>query len=612
MAYQPDPLLVFKEPASKVTSHLVFGEYDAPASATAKVSLVLQLDPVRLLAQIGYDNNVFRDPAPSLAMGFEAAGTQRVELAAPLIVAAGVEAEVESQLTIADSAGVGVASPLWPSPAASTRIGVCLKAADAVSASADQALQAGLFVTAQTGALLTAADARGAAATLPLEWGLRAGLDLTTGLTPANVIAIAHHSSNHEAAILTAQHESWLQSGMQPKPGRSWIDPGINPPIPVCYTPSAKLVFQDKGRIDAHLVFVCDNALAPGEPKRIIPIRSAYIVINHVTLIRVDTGRELVCEALDISVDADSWTCAWSATLAWSEFDALRAERGQPVEMLASLNGHSYKLLMEGAPARQRSFGKWGVSIRGRGIAAALDNPYQDVSVRSNPTQAMTAQQLMADALTINGVSNGWASDWQITDWLVPAGAWSHQGTPIAAVLEVASAVGAIVQAADAAKTLRILPRYPIKPWAWATANPDIQIPLDVMATDSIEPSIKPAYNAVYVGGQAYGVTAFVKRQGTAGDMLAQAITHPLLTAAEATRQRGIAVLGDTGAQERIGMSLPLSDDTGLIRLNMLADVPDPDDPWRGLVRSVALSAKWQEGGLAVWQNINLERHYDN
>lgn len=60
---------------------------------------------------------------------------------------------------------------------------------------------------------------------------------------------------------------------------------------------------------------------------------------------------------------------------------------------------------------------------------------------------------------------------------------------------------GAIVQSTNAAKTLRTLPRYPIEPCDWAAANPDIQILLDVMATDSIESLIKPAYNAVYAGG---------------------------------------------------------------------------------------------------------------
>lgn len=612
MAYTPDPHLVFKDPASGVTAKLVFGEGETPVSATARGGITLRISQIDIVTAASYDRNVLRDPAPSLRTAFDVAGPANTGRAAPLFVADRLMADVAQHAQTAMPAGAATVSPVYQSPPLSAQSVTRTTPADAVSASADQALQAALFVTVAPQAVFEAAQAVGADIRQPLQWGLRAGLDLATTLTPADGIVIAHRAPHDQAVVLIAWRESGTQPGMQPRPGRSWIDPGINPPTPVCYTPSAHLVFKTIGA-DPHLVFTCDNALSPGEPLRVIPVRRAYLVINNVTLTRIDTEQDLVCESLDISVDADSWTCAWSATLAWSEYNALRAERGQPIELLANINGHPYRLLMEGAPKRQRSFGKWGVSIGGRGIAASLDSPYQDIGVRSNPEQDYTAQQLMVDALTINGASNGWAIDWQITDWLVPAGAWAHQGTPIAAILDVAGAVGAIVQAADAGKTLRILPRYPIAPWGWQAATPDIQIPLDILTTESVEPITRPGYNAVYVGGQSYGLTALVKRQGTAGDVLAQTITHPLLTAAEATRQRGLAVLGDTGAQERISMSLPLSDDTGLIRIGMLADVPDPDDAWRGLVRSVSLSARWEDSaGLVVWQNVGLERHYAN
>lgn len=613
MAYTPDPHLVFKDLASGVSAKLVFGEGETPVSATARGGITLRISPIGIVTAAQYDRNVLRDPAPLLRTAFDVADKATTGRAAQMFVADRLMADVVQRAQVAMPAGAATVSLVYPSPPLSAQSATRTTPADAVGASADQALQAALALTVAPQAVFEAAPAVGADSRQPLQWGLRAGLELATTLTPADGIVIAHRAPHDQAVVLIAWHDSGTQPGMQPRSGRSWIDPGINPPTPVCYTPSAHLGFKGGDAANPHLVFACDNALSPGEPLRVIPVRRAYLVINNVTLTRIDTEQDLVCESLDISVDADSWTCAWSATLAWSEYNALRAERGQPIELLASINGHPYRLLMEGAPKRQRSFGKWSVSIGGRGIAAALDSPYQDIGVRSNPGQDYTAQQLMADALTINGVSNGWSLDWRITDWLVPAGAWAHQGTPIAAVLDVAGAVGAIVQAADAAKTLRILPRYPVAPWGWHAATPDIQVPLDIITAESIEPVTRPGYNAVYVGGQSYGVTSLVKRQGTAGDVLAQTITHPLLTAAEATRQRGLAVLGDTGAQERISMSLPLSDDTGLIRINMLADVPDPDDAWRGLVRSVALSARWEDSaGLVVWQNIGLERHYAN
>lgn len=60
----------------------------------------------------------------------------------------------------------------------------------------------------------------------------------------------------------------------------------------------------------------------------------------------------------------------------------------------------------------------------------------------------------------------GWALDCQIVDWLVPAGAWSRQGTPIDAINDIATAAGGYVQPHATQPALRVLPRYPAASWA--------------------------------------------------------------------------------------------------------------------------------------------------
>lgn len=191
----------------------------------------------------------------------------------------------------------------------------------------------------------------------------------------------------------------------------------------------------------------------------------------------------------------------------------------------------------------------------------------------------------------------------------VGANTWSHQGTPIEAVTRIAEAVGAVIQADPTEQTLHILPRYPSAPWDWAAATPDIVLPLDIIESDGIEPTLKAAYNAVYVSGESQGVVGQVKRTGTAGDVVAPMITHPLITHADAARQRGLAILADTGRQARVGQSLPISDATGLVMVGQLAEIPEPGDTWRGLVRGLTVSATWSRT-LVVRQRLELERHY--
>ena len=424
-----------------------------------------------------------------------------------------------------------------------------------------------------------------------------------------SIITHWQSAARHRHAIASAYGAGravpvWLttrwQQGQTPPPGK-WA-PGIEPEHPQ-RPPNPHLVFE-RPPMGPHLVFgwVADEALV------VIPTRSAYIVINSVTLRRTDSNAAIEPLSLEISTDADSWLPSFSAEIAFNEFAALAAENGEPLELEAIINGQRWLMLAEGAPSRSRAFGKTSVQIRGRGKAAWLDDPYAD-HVNVIATADRTAQQLMAEALTSNGASLGWALDWQITDWLVPGGVWSHQGSPMAGVLDVAAAAQAIVQADAAASTLHILPRYPALPWDWASTTPDVQIPLDVIETDSLEPVVQPEYNAVFVAGEGGGIVGHVKRAGTAADRVAPSAGHRLITHADAARQHGGAILANAGRQARITISMPISAEIPLLQVGQLVSIPEPGDNWRGLVRGVRVSAAWQQS-LRVRQTIEIERHY--
>lgn len=396
----------------------------------------------------------------------------------------------------------------------------------------------------------------------------------------------------------------WLttrwQQGQTPPPGK-WA-PGIEPEHPQ-RPPNPHLVFE-RPPMGPHLVFGWVAAYQ-------IPNRRTYLVINSASLRRLD-GSDVEPLSLSIAIDADSWTYAWSAEVARTAWPALAAdaEADDVLELLATINGYQWRLMAEGRPSRSRRFGEEIVRIKGRGRAAWLASPYA-AEVSYFNASAMTAQQLMADALTTNGASLGWSLDWRIDDWLCPAGVWSARGAPIDGVLDVAGAVRAVVQAHRTAPSLTILPRYPVKPWEWASTPPDIEIPLAALDSEDMEPIILPSYNAIIVSGQTHGVARRVWRSGTAGDVIAPMVTHPLLTADDAARQRGLAELGNTGRQAKVTVSLDLSDDAPLLEVGQLAAFSEAASPWRGLVRGVQVAAQVDDAGaLTVSQSVTLERHY--
>lgn len=408
------------------------------------------------------------------------------------------------------------------------------------------------------------------------------------------------------------RHVARWEDARRPPPGVSKLRPPVEPPH-LCYDPATlgRLVFRDPWSGDGRLVFRC-WVHGPGpEPGAtvVVPIRTVYMTTNQLTLVRADTGQPIDCDGFTLSIDADSWTWSWSASVRQQGLDLLLAAPGDdPREVIATINGVPYWLCAESI-ARERTFGRSGVRVQGRGRAAMLDAPYAPV-LNHAADEARTAQQLMAQALQINGIGIGWDVAWGVTDWVVPGGTWAHQGTHISAVLDIASAAGAIVQPHRTAKTLRILPRYPAMPRDWGTLTPDFELPADVAALEGIEWLTRPAYNRVHVAGTtAAGVIGEYTRAGTAGEIVAPMVTHPLITHGDAARQRALPELANTGAQAAMQLRLPVLSETGLILPGSLVryrDTTVAGHPARlGLVRGNALS--WARPTLR--QTLSLETH---
>jgi hypothetical protein len=338
----------------------------------------------------------------------------------------------------------------------------------------------------------------------------------------------------------------------------------------------------------------------------IVPTLRSYIVVNNVILRRVSNDLALQPLTLNISIDWQTWGWGWSTTLpARALPDLERDTPHEPVELEAVINGALWRLLVERI-TRDRRFGQDRIAVSGRGIAAQIADPHYAPEARDNTAGAATAQQLADAALTLNGVSIGWALDWQMRDWLVPAGAWVHTGTPIEAVVRIAQAGGGYVQADPLAKTLHVLPGYPVLPWALAAATPDISLPSAATTREGVEYIERPDYNQVIVSGsEVGGIIGTVRRTGTAGDLNAELIVDPLITHVDAARGRGELILGQAGTWQRVTLETPLFENTGLYPVGAILDYTDGATTRRGIVRSVSVTATHP----TVRQTLEVEIH---
>lgn len=398
------------------------------------------------------------------------------------------------------------------------------------------------------------------------------------------------------------------QEARHPPPGRSVINPPEPPIDEPCYTPppgdAVPLLFTDQWDGSTYLLFPCCQDDEQPPALVVVPIKRVYMVINNATLRRVDGNIPIPTFSMSMSLDADSWTWSFSASVPGRALADLQpAGLFEPAELEAMVNGVPYRFLAEKL-VRDRAFVTDGLRVTGRGKAARLDAPYAAKQVFTSD-EDRTAAQLMDLVLTDNGVSIGWEIDWQAEDWLIGAGAFSHQGTYISALKRIAEAAGGYLQPHATDNELSVLLRYPTAPWAWGTVTPDFELPSAVMTREGIEWSDKPMYNRVFVSGESQGVLGQVTRAGTAGDLVAEMIVDPLMSTAAAARQRGLPVLADVGRQAMVTLRLPVLAEIGIIKPGKFVRYVDEGVTRLGLVRSTGVEI----GRPDIFQTIGVETH---
>ena len=401
----------------------------------------------------------------------------------------------------------------------------------------------------------------------------------------------------------SATRSGRYQEAVVPGPGR-WAGPPP-PPFDPCYLPDPNLYVESEAATTSWaLRFWCERHAGPVTPEVpalvVVPIRGIYIVNNTITLTRLPTGTALPVLDFSLNVDADSWTWSFSASLPYAAAATLQPTGAEPTEVMVEINSVGYRLVVE-RMSTERRFREQTVRISGRGRNALLAAPYAPVKGFSS-IDDLTAQQLMNAALADEG--SGWSLQFLLDDWTVPAGAWAHQGTWLTAVTTIAGAAGGYVQPHRTDRVLRVLPRYPSAPWDWGTASPDYDLPSSVVEVETIEWEDKPDYDRVFVVGERGGIVGQVTRTGAAGSLVAPTVVDALITGIPAARQRGLAVLGDTGRQASVNLSLPVLSETGVIPPGALVRYLDGPTARLGLVRTTAVS-----GGLSLRQTLGIETH---
>jgi len=322
--------------------------------------------------------------------------------------------------------------------------------------------------------------------------------------------------------------------------------------------------------------------------------------VNSASLVRLPDLTPLPVTAMAIETDFESWCWGFSATLAGPDAWALVQPNPLACEVLATINGQSWKFLLD-VPSTNRTFNNDQVTLRGRSRSAWLHDPYTPSTSRDE-TAAREMVQLGEAAL----LDTGWTLDWQLENWVVPAGRYSSWNTPIGALLRLVQTTDDGLYTDPLLPILTAQKRWPMASWLLDAATVDLSIPESVIISLSQSPVYSLPLNGVYVSGISHGALALVKIAGTDGALQpAEPITHELLCDEEgvAARQRGLNALSDSGAGFTMDAETLFTEEIGLVRPGMVVSIAG----MKGVSRSVKISASWN-AGLQVVQSIGLER----
>lgn len=336
------------------------------------------------------------------------------------------------------------------------------------------------------------------------------------------------------------------------------------------------------------------------------PKRRSYIMKPELRCYRVSDNQEINIISANLQLSRSQWAANISLVCG-SRIDRDMLFSGGPQEFRLLINGYEFFGLAE-EPAVRSSFNQSQWIIEGRGSIAALSGPHVAARSYSNPTSAGVAA-LITNELT----GTDWQLNFTMLPFNVPAGAFSYIGkTPMEAIAQIAAAIGGMLYADGATKTLHVRPQWPVVPWAVSAATPDIAVHDNVILSYSSRPANSPQFNAAFVRGEQQGVECKIRKTGTAGDLLAPDIVDPLIVDTLAGRQRGTAVIADSGKKDDISITLPIMDTLPPVLPGMLLGISWQTEVFKAMADSITITgSRSRDGKMTIRQTVGALRSYE-
>lgn len=345
------------------------------------------------------------------------------------------------------------------------------------------------------------------------------------------------------------------------------------------------------------------------DPPVIIPNLRSYIVHNVITATIGGIAVDIL--SFGIKTDMDSYCWQGDITITAKDYAKIKAKldvpRGSEPMINVTVNGFVFAFIAE-EQSRSRKFAQSSHSLSGRSITARLGADYAG-SQGGLIDQASYVSQIVAQQL--NGLPIS-VLDWDINDWLVPAGAYSVANkTPIAVIQDIAEAGGGFVSSDASQATLSVKPRWPVAAWQLSSATPDVTVPIDVITDISDKRRTSAQYNTVRLNSASEGGEVYRSTQGR--DAEAPTQNSDLYTDRDAIVPAGTVVLSDSGIHVDYTLKMLWTEayNIPLAQLGQIWQVNDTEGAWRGVVKAVSVDVTLANNAPVVTQTVTIDCYLD-
>lgn len=324
----------------------------------------------------------------------------------------------------------------------------------------------------------------------------------------------------------------WDFAGLPGGCGQSIRPPVIptNPPKPDIILFKADLILckplNNKNPID---LIIGDSCKTTNDYS--IPEQGVYIVQNSVEILRTDDNRLIKAFAVDIGSNSKEYLWSGSLSLPFSELEKV----ADKPEIEININQLKFIVDVNDIDVK-KSFNSGVIDIAVSSTTNRLKTiESYDVGHDANSVAIMSAQLSRDDLETGFVFVNKDGEDWMIQSGLIDY----SDTTALDVINSIALSVGDVVISHAHKKEIMMKAKYPAGQSVYS-------VPVGKLFDWSANETESIKYNAIVATGENAGITAVVRKEGTAGEKIAPMIVNKLITTENAARRTAINAIYNT------------------------------------------------------------------